>query len=191
MSKYVSELLTLLKSDDFKIRHKALSSILSRLGIHDLDKSFLESFLLDPASAKHHGSYEGGLIEHSANVALKLIEWTDVGIVNFELERSPVVIGLFHDICKVGTYTRNKDGRYEHNKEFEFWKGHATKSLSLLGTNLFKGFDLTEQEALCIRYHMGAYETDEWSEYGRAIAKYPEVLFTHMADMYTTHVLDI
>lgn len=190
MSKYVSEL-KLLKSRDFEMRHSALNSILSELGIHDLDKSFLDSFLLDPASTKYHGSYKGGLICHSANVALKLIEWDDVGIANFELERSPVVIGLFHDICKVGTYKKNEDGSYGYNKKPKIWKGHATKSLSLLATDLFKNFDLTEQEALCIRYHMGAYETDEWDEYGNAIEKYPEVLFTHTADMYTTHVLGI
>lgn len=190
MSRYVSEL-KLLKSSDFKMRYSALNSILSELGIHNLDKGFLESFLLDPASTKYHGSYEGGLIEHSANVALRLIEWESVDIVRFDLERSPVVIGLFHDICKVGTYKKVEGNIYEYNKEAKLWKGHATKSLSLLSTNLFKGFDLTEQEALCIRYHMGAYETDEWDEYGNAIAKYPEVLFTHMADMYSTHILGV
>lgn len=192
MSKYISELSLLCSNctpDNVKI--KALNSILKGIGVYGLNESFVNKFISDPASTKYHGSHKGGLIKHSANVALILINWEAAGIVKFKLERSPVVIGLLHDICKVGTYKMNEDGGYEYNKESKIWKGHATKSLSLLATDLFRGLDLTEQEALCIRYHMGAYETDEWDEYGKAIAKYPEVLFTHTADMYSTHVNDI
>ena len=41
---------------------------------------------------------------------------------------------------------------------------------------------------LCIRYHMGAYEKDGWNEFDLAIRKYPNVLWTHTADMYASKV---
>ena len=49
---------------------------------------------------------------------------------------------------------------------------------------------LTEEEILCIRYHMGPYVTADWDEYDKAIKKYPNVLFTHTADMYASKVLE-
>jgi len=50
---------------------------------------------------------------------------------------------------------------------------------------------LTEEEILCIRYHMGAYNCDDWEGYDKAIRKYPNVLFTHTADMYASKVLGL
>jgi len=47
---------------------------------------------------------------------------------------------------------------------------------------------LTEEEMLCIRYHMGAFEKEEWTEYGAAIEKYQNVLWTHHADMLASRV---
>lgn len=48
---------------------------------------------------------------------------------------------------------------------------------------------LTEEEVMCIRYHMGAYtDKSEWEYYGRAIEKYPNVLWTHTADMIASKI---
>lgn len=50
-------------------------------------------------------------------------------------------------------------------------------------------FQLTEEEIMCIRYHMGAFcDQAEWSDYTRAIHSYPNVLWTHHADMIAAHV---
>ena len=114
MSKYISEL-SLLRSQNARIRYESLRSLLHEIGVNDLDKDFMKSFIYDPASTKYHGSFEGGLIRHSASVALILMDWESKGIVNFNLERSPVVIGLLHDICKVGTYKRNENGGYTYD----------------------------------------------------------------------------
>lgn len=40
---------------------------------------------------------------------------------------------------------------------------------------------------------MGAYEKDMkmWDYYGRAIEKYPNVLFTHTADMIASKILGV
>jgi hypothetical protein len=50
--------------------------------------------------------------------------------------------------------------------------------------------NLTEEELLCIRFHMGAYETGDWSSYDIAIRKFPNVLFTHTADMFASKILE-
>ena len=48
-----------------------------------------------------------------------------------------------------------------------------------------------EEEMLCIRFHMGAYVTDDLDAFDRAIRKYQSVLFTHTADMYASKVKDV
>ena len=50
--------------------------------------------------------------------------------------------------------------------------------------------DLTEEEKLCITYHMGAYETSNWNEFEKAIRKYENVLWTHTADMYASKIVE-
>ena len=56
---------------------------------------------------------------------------------------------------------------------------------------LSRWLQLTEEEILCIRYHMGAYETKDWDFFDKAIRKYPNVLWTHTADMYASKVKDV
>ena len=50
---------------------------------------------------------------------------------------------------------------------------------------------LTEEEVACIRYHMGAFTDKElWNDYTAAVRKYPNVLWTHTADMIASHIYD-
>ena len=51
---------------------------------------------------------------------------------------------------------------------------------------------LTEEEIMCIRYHMGAFtDKSEWNDYTRAVHQYPNVLWTHQADMLASHVAGV
>ena len=52
---------------------------------------------------------------------------------------------------------------------------------------------MTDEEIACIRWHMGAYEKDTrlWNYYGNAIAEYPNVLYTHTADMIASKIVGI
>lgn len=51
---------------------------------------------------------------------------------------------------------------------------------------------LTDEEIMCIRYHMGAYEGSEiWNNLGQAIRKYPNILWTHTADIVASQVLEV
>ena len=52
--------------------------------------------------------------------------------------------------------------------------------------------DLTDEEGMCIRYHMGAYEGKKaWKALGNAIKKYPNILWVHQADMITSKVWNV
>ena len=112
---------------------------------------------------------------------------------------SPFIVGMFHDLCKIDQYLEVVDnpgkvmfgsdepeGQKVHYEYIQplMLNGHGSKSVMLLSTFL----RLTEEEMLCIRYHMGAYERDDWKPYDLAIKKYPNVLFTHTADMFTSKV---
>ena len=140
-----------------------------------------------PASTKYHGCYEGGLFDHSAKVAETLVELTICNKLKWQNPRSPWVVGMFHDICKMDCYNPSVD---EENRTYSYsedtlYKGHGDKSIILLSPFL----SLTHEDIACIRYHMGAFtEKDEWKYYTRAIQKYPNVLWTHHADMIASHI---
>lgn len=148
-------------------------------------------FLNAPASTKYHGAWPGGWFDHSLCVMQQLILLTERNGLTWQRPESPYIVGFFHDICKLDQYTmvREEDGKpiYAWNYNTLF-KGHGDKSvlmLASLGT-------LTEEEIACIRYHMGAFVDKElWGDYTRAIHKYPNVLWTHTADMIASHILDV
>lgn len=120
------------------------------------------------------------------NVADQLVKYTEMLDLKWQRPESPYYIGLFHDLCKMDEYIQTATG-YErvNDKELELI-GHGDKSLM----KLIEIMALTEEEIYCIRYHMGPYEKDRWAQYDLAIQKYPNVLYTHTADMYASKLLD-
>ena len=152
-----------------------------------IDNGFCEA----PASTKHHGNYKGGLFDHCEIVAESLQRFTDELGLKWSRPESPLIIGLFHDLCKIDSYEpvwgmAGKVESYEYNTN-SLLKGHGEKSIMLLS----RFMTLTEEEILCIRYHMGAYETDNWEQYGQSMKKYETVLWTHTADMYASKVCGV
>jgi hypothetical protein len=153
-------------------------------------------FFKAPASTKYHGNYEGGLFDHSFEVMNALVELTEKNGLTWQRERSPYIVGIFHDLCKIDQYkhpfvvkdllgTKVEDTHAWEYRSDTLLKGHGDKSVMLLSQLL----RLTEEEVLCIRYHMGAFvEREEWNDYTRAIHRYPNVLWTHQADMIASHV---
>ena len=144
-------------------------------------------FFTAPASTKYHGNYEGGLFDHSRNVAEVLIDFTEKLNLEWQRPESPLIIGMFHDLCKIDNYVFDPYSEtYDYNNH-TLYKGHGDKSLMLLSSLLL----LTEEEAACIRYHMGAFTKEsEWSDYTSAVHKFPNVLFTHTADMVAAHIIE-
>ncbi len=146
-------------------------------------------FFTAPASTKYHGAYKGGLFDHSLETAKALVNLTEKLGLTWERPESPYIVGMFHDLCKCDNYVVDiETGKYIYNPDIII-PGHGEKSVMILQ----KFIDLTDEEIACIRWHMGAYETDTkmWNYYGKAIEKYPNVLYTHTADMIASKIVGI
>lgn len=88
-------------------------------------------------SFKHH-VYKGGLAQHSLEVLHYALD------NNKDCDRDSIIIAaLLHDLCKTN---------YPFEEGVEF-VGHGSKSVQILQD--FLGFELTEEEWMAIRYHMG------------------------------------
>lgn len=153
--------------------------------IYDLDEM---GFFTAPASTRFHGAYEGGLFDHSIAVARKLVEMTEQMKLEWQDPDAPWLVGMFHDICKCDMYVKQPDGTYKYNDR-KVLAGHGDASV-IIAQGMTNLPYLDEEASLCIRYHMGAYEGESmWKNYGAAIGKYPNVLWTHSADMYVSKVM--
>ena len=142
-----------------------------------------------PASTKYHGAWPGGLFDHSLCVMQQLVLLTERNGLSWRRPESPYIVGFFHDLCKLDSYVqvREEDGKpvYAWNSNTLF-KDHGDKSVLVLASMVAS---LTEEEVTCIRYHMGAFTDKElWGDYTRAVHHYPNVLWTHTADMIASHV---
>lgn len=130
-------------------------------------------FFTAPASSKYHLAQPGGLAVHSLNVYKRLLEitardvfgGTDGALLAEEVRETVVILGLLHDVCKADVYhqetkrRKNPDtGKWEDCLGYTFRDpfplGHGEKSLYLITRHMA----LTEEEALAIRWHMGAYD---------------------------------
>lgn len=132
-------------------------------------------FFTAPASSKHHLAQPGGLVTHSLNVWRRLREITvrdltgryapGVCHISEAEEETVAILGLLHDVCKAGVYhqetkrRKNPDtGKWEDYLGYTFRDpfplGHGEKSLFLITRHMA----LTEEEAMAIRWHMGAYD---------------------------------
>jgi len=146
-------------------------------------------FFTAPASTKYHGAYEGGLFDHSLEVAKQLVNLTEKLGLKWEKLKAPHIVGMFHDLCKCDNYVVDfETGKYKYNPDLII-PGHGEKSVIMLQ----KLMTITDEEIACIRWHMGAYETDPkmWEYYGRAIEKYPNVLYTHTADKIASRIIGV
>lgn len=151
-------------------------------------------FFIAPASTKYHGNYEGGLVEHSLNVFYLLNENPD----SFHYDVGTIVkVALLHDLCKIDLYKKDYrnvkvNGVWEqvpfYKAEDDFPYGHGEKSVYLAQ----KYIDLTDEEAMAIRWHMGGFDQSVQSGYNisNVFEKYPLALELHIADMRATYYLD-
>lgn len=136
-------------------------------------------FFTAPASTKHHLAYPGGLVEHSVNVFRELRK---VVIDNEPTMEAVAICALLHDVCKANYYA----GEYpDYTVKDQMPMGHGEKSVYLV----MKHMELTDDEALAIRWHMGAYD-DAFRGGSRALnaamERTPLVLELHYADMIAT-----
>lgn len=155
------------------------------------------AYFMCPAGKTHHGAYIGGLYEHSKAMAQELSNLTNKLGLTWERPQSPVIIGFLHDICKVQQYDIILDHEEKNGYHIEWNKknilpGHGEASIYILQQFEIEhpAFRLTDEEKACIRYHMGAYTNkEEWSSLDAAIKKYPNIIYTHTADMIASKII--
>ncbi len=190
----------------------------SRPGIENLITYLQETdFFTAPASTKFHGSYEGGLADHSLHV-WHLLQEKD-RYYNLGLSFDTIAItALLHDICKVNFYAkemksvlkgkinvkknRKIDGHWQEvEEEVNDWQqeevwvcndqfpvGHGEKSVIIA----MKFIQLSDLEIAMIRWHMGGYEPKEsYRDMGNAVDMYPFIVALQTADMEASHLLDL
>ena len=157
-------------------------------------------FFTAPASASYHGAFEGGLVRHSVNVYSRLLEhYRREGNLESPVLEKIAICGLLHDICKTGYYTvamRNakneQTGAWEkvpyYTQKDTFPYGHGEKSVWMIE----RFMKLTREEAMAIRWHMGAYSGErDWKSIGHAFEMYPLAMELHFADMRATHIDEV
>ncbi len=174
-----------------------------RDGIEDLIK-WLDTetdFFTAPASTKYHLNCKGDLLQHSLNVLDQLVVQASMEVsdddISQELMNSIVIVSLLHDVCKANFYiekeknVKNEKGDwikepfYTINDSFPV--GHGEKSVILIQ----KYIDLTDDEILAIRWHMGAFEPKEsHNSLSNAFNKSWLALDLHIADLKATYIVE-
>lgn len=185
-------ILTLLR----KVRRTGMDELITWL-----EKS---SFFDMPASTRFHGNYDGGLAEHSLNVYKALVQLRQLyqkqfGMKNLPIE-SVIICALCHDFCKIDFY--KKELRNVKNMETGQWEtkevygyndqlgmGHGECSVFLIQNFI----QMTEEEILAIRWHMGAYDSAVKGgdrSINVAESKTPLVALLHMADSWASKFME-
>lgn len=158
------------------------------------DWLYATDYFKAPASSHGHNSIEGGLALHSFNVLQRLIEINNKMEFGIPVD-SVLILGLFHDICKIHFYKSEKRNR--KNPETKQWEeydsfviddkmplDHGHKSVILL-----RPLKLNMNEMLAIAWHSGCWDV---SEYGRvmslreAMKKTPWTIALQWADQIAT-----
>lgn len=178
------------------------SRFIKRDGIENLLGFLLNEtdFFYAPCSTRYHLCVEGGLVEHSIHVDEIFNTLCDKFMPNFP-EESRHICALFHDLCKYHCYNPAKKSRktgkllpngraewedytgYDFVEEFPY--GHGEKSVYLLQ----KYIELTDEEAMAIRWHMGFSDSTfkgGQQSVSNAMKLYPVIALLHSADIIAT-----
>ena len=158
-------------------------------------------FFAAPASQRYHGSYEGGLLEHSLNVYDCLKAYLERERVRQIYgmaydEEAAAICGLLHDICKINCYkpgfrnVKDEQGVWRQVPSYEYEDklpyGHGEKSVYII-TGFMR---LNRPEAFAIRYHMGFSGLEDKRNIGDALERFPLAFALNVADMEATYFLE-
>ena len=191
---------------------RAYSNI-TRPGAEELKQWLCHSdFFEAPASTKYHLSEAGGLMLHSVHVYDRLKRLVAAEGLEYS-EETIAIVGLLHDVCKVHCYqltSRNQktydeakvaaaqSWQVKHDQKGAFvWEsvpsyefneqlplGHGEKSVILI----LRHMELTEEEMLAIRWHMGPWQEGEARNVGNAFHQSALALLVHLADMQAAYL---
>ena len=130
-----------------------------------LFENIQERYFTSPASSKksYHSSYPGGLAVHSISVTKMMLDIANV--LNYDNTESVVIVGLLHDIGKIGDnrgnkqyieqtddWKKSKGDLYSYNFDLDSLT-HAQRSIQLLN---YYNFPLSNEEWESILLHDGS-----------------------------------
>lgn len=163
-------------------------------------------FFTAPCSTQHHLCKEGGLAEHSLNVAETMEKLYMNSLNQVEIPFDSIIIcGLLHDIGKCGDYGKpgyvpnmlkgratkanpnpepyqSPSKPYEVNKDLSYID-HEIRSVKIIS----KFIELTEEEELAILWHNGLYGNFKYQIPGKETPLY---MIIHFSDMWSSRVLE-
>ena len=180
-----------------KERFISLCNDIDREGMKEL-MDWLEKsdFYTAPASTRFHGSYHGGLCEHSLNVYDELKRLLQIYGDSVNVSESTIrIVSLFHDLCKVNFYITEKRNRKNELGQWESYDaysikeklcygGHGSKSVFIL-QNFMK---LSVDEAVAINCHMGAFGDNK--DIGKSFEQFPLAWLVHTADCAASFIVE-
>lgn len=177
------------------IRRKGIISLIDWLKTTD----FFEA----PASTKYHGAYKGGLLAHSLCVYTQFLKIAPVYLYDISEKNnleSATIITLFHDICKINTYSESvrnvknpETGKWESVPCYVFdddkntFGAHGAESMYLVSNYL----KLTEAEASAIYHHMGCWDMSKYDNVSKAFENNRLAWLLHVADEAATYIVGI
>jgi hypothetical protein len=179
-------------------RYEALKALVKkRRKPFDEFVAFLEketSWLESPASTRFHLCEPSGLLRHSVGVAETLLKFR-AALAPEISEESCVIVGLFHDVGKVGMpgkplYLPNKDEWQKKNRGIMYTYNAAVTTMGLAVRSLYivgKYLPLSDAEAQAICYHDGQYVAENETV---AQEEEPLTLLVHWADYWTAHIFE-
>lgn len=158
-------------------------------------------FFTAPSSTRFHGSYEGGLVEHSVNVYNCLTDYLsrprtkELYRMDYT-EETVALVALLHDVCKLNFYkvdfrnAKNAEGKWEkvpyYTIDDTLPYGHGEKSVYIVSSYM----RLSREETFAIRYHMGFSGCEDKNSIGKAFEMFPLALALHVADMEASYYLE-
>lgn len=183
-------------------RYKDLKTIVAeRKEQFDRLINFMEketAWLTAPASTKYHLCKEGGLLEHSVNVAETMLK-IKAAIATHITDESCVIVALLHDLGKVGMpgnpqYLINepteKQKKYGYKPDYPYRFNSGLTYLSVPIRSIYLALqyiNLTEEEVQAIVYHDGQYVEDNRS---CATHEKPLTLLLQYADNWSGFVIE-
>lgn len=152
------------------------------------DSEFYEG----PASTRYHDAVPRGLLKHTLKVVKCMKDLMRCKSFTGVSTSAAILCALVHDWCKIGmydTYTKNVKGEdgvwhqetaYTYKDSRKISLGHGVSSMYCAS----KFFNLSYEQCLAIRWHMGEYNVadNEMNELHQANCEYPIVQLLQFAD---------
>ena len=203
-------MLTTKQIDDNK---KEFEGLIRSIGIKGADTegliTWLEAgdFFYAPATTRYHGSYPGGLCEHSLNVYYVLRKLASefagkfAGATGYS-EDTLKAVGLLHELGKVGyfeTFSRNvkndDTGKWEQRQEYRVRDPKDRDTIGGKTLNAFLAISRyiplsAEEMAAIINQYAGMDKSENTEDLYSVLGKYPLVTLLHSADLISCYCIE-